>query len=87
MRSILKVNWDSNLPIYSISQSDLQKQGIHSLLLDVDGTLVNRKSKIIPLDPFFIVGKLKDKGALLVEDDEFDKIQPLIETELEKSNS
>jgi len=49
MRSILKVNWDSNLPIYSISQSDLQKKGIHSLLLDVDGTLVNRKSKMIPL--------------------------------------
>ena len=48
MISILKVNWDSNLPIYSISQSDLQKEGIHSLLLDVDGTLVNRKSKIIP---------------------------------------
>ena len=41
----------------------------------------------IPLDPFFIVGKLKDEGVLLVEDDEFDKIQPLIETELEKSNS
>jgi len=41
----------------------------------------------IPLDPFFIVGKLKDNGALLVEDDEFDKIQPLIESELEKSNS
>ena len=48
MRSILKVNWDSNLPIYAISQSDLQKKGIHSLLLDVDGTLVNRKSKMIP---------------------------------------
>ena len=41
----------------------------------------------IPLDPFFIVGKLKEKGALLIEDDEFDKIQPLIESELEKSNS
>ena len=48
MRSILKVNWDSNLPIYKISQSQLQKKGIHSLLLDVDGTLVNRKSNIIP---------------------------------------
>ena len=48
MRSILKVNWDSNLPIYSISQSDLQKKGIHSLLLDVDGTIVNRKSNMIP---------------------------------------
>ena len=40
----------------------------------------------IPLDPFFIVGKLIDQGALLVEDDEFDKVQPLIESELEKSS-
>ena len=48
MRSILNVNWDSNLPIYNISQSELQKKGIDSLLLDVDGTLVNRKSSMIP---------------------------------------
>ena len=48
MRSILRVNWDSNLPIYAISQSELQKKGIHSLLLDVDGTLLNRKSNMIP---------------------------------------
>ena len=48
MRSILKVNWDSNLPIYEISQSDLQKKEINCLLIDVDGTLVNRKSTIIP---------------------------------------
>ena len=48
MRSILKVNWDSNLPIYAISQSELQKKGIHCLLLDVDGTLVNRNSTKIP---------------------------------------
>ena len=49
MKSVLKINWDSNLPIYDISQSELQKKGIHSLLLDVDGTLVNRKSNIIPI--------------------------------------
>ena len=48
MKSILKVNWDSNLPIYAISQYELQRKGIHSLLLDVDGTLVNRKSNMIP---------------------------------------
>ena len=40
----------------------------------------------IPLDPFFIVGKLKTKGAILIEDDEFDKIQPLIEAEIEKNS-
>ena len=48
MISILKVNWDSNLPIYEISQSELQKKGIHCLLLDVDGTLVNRNSTKVP---------------------------------------
>ena len=48
MKSILRINWDSDLPIYEISQSELQKQGINSLLLDVDGTLVNRKSNMIP---------------------------------------
>ena len=48
MRSILKVNWDSNLPIYAISQTELQKKEIYSLLIDVDGTLVNRNSNIIP---------------------------------------
>ena len=48
MRSILKVNWDSNLPIYAISPSELQKKGINSLLLDVDWTLLNRKSNMIP---------------------------------------
>ena len=40
----------------------------------------------IPLDPFFIVGKLVGQGALLIEDEEFDKVQPLIESELEKSS-
>ena len=48
MRSILKINWDSNLQIYKISQSELKKKGINSLLLDVDGTLVNRRSNMIP---------------------------------------
>ena len=48
MKSILKVNWDSNLPIYEISHSELQKKGIHCLLLDVDGTLINRNSTKIP---------------------------------------
>ena len=48
MNSLIKVSWDSNLPIYAISQSELQKKGINCLLLDVDGTLINRKSCIIP---------------------------------------
>ncbi len=38
----------------------------------------------IPLDPFFVVGKITDGNAIVLEGEEFDKIQPLIELELEK---
>lgn len=38
----------------------------------------------IPLDPFFIVGKLEDGEVKLVEGEEFDKIQSGIEAELEE---
>jgi len=48
MGSILQAYWDSKTPIYNISHSKLQKEGINCLLLDVDGTLINRKSKQIP---------------------------------------
>ena len=48
MRSILEPYWDTKLPIYEITLSKLQKEGIDSLLIDVDGTLINRKSTSIP---------------------------------------
>ncbi len=37
----------------------------------------------IPLDPFFVVGELVDGQAVLVEGKEFDRIQPLLENEIE----
>ena len=43
----------------------------------------NEYGLYIPLDPFFVVGKLIDGQAFLVEGEEFDNIQPLIESELE----
>ena len=43
MRSIVETYWDAQLPIYEITLSKLQKEGIDSLLIDVDGTLINRK--------------------------------------------
>ena len=48
MRSIVEAYWDSKLPIYDIRLSQLQKEGINCLLIDVDGTLINRKSSMIP---------------------------------------
>tara|TARA_B100000214_G_scaffold340722_1_gene287376 strand:+ start:363 stop:899 length:537 start_codon:yes stop_codon:yes gene_type:complete len=44
----------------------------------------NEYGLYIPLDPFFIVGKLEDGEVRLVEGDEFDKIQSGIEAELEE---
>ncbi|MFN5194007.1 MAG: DUF3727 domain-containing protein [Cyanobacteriota bacterium] len=37
----------------------------------------------IPLDPFFVVARLDNGEALLVEGEEFERIQPRIEAELE----
>jgi len=44
MNSLIKITWESDLPIYEISQSELQKKGIKCLFIDIDGTLVNRNS-------------------------------------------
>ena len=50
MTSIVKVHWDSKLPIYEISHLKLHNEGIKSLLLDVDGTLLSRQSSVIPIN-------------------------------------
>ena len=44
----------------------------------------NEYGLYIPLDPFFIVGKLEDGEVKLVEGEEFNKIQSGIEAELEE---
>ena len=44
----------------------------------------NEYGLYIPLDPFFIVGKLEHGEVKLVEGEEFDKIQSGIEAELEE---
>ncbi|MDA0718116.1 MAG: DUF3727 domain-containing protein [Cyanobacteria bacterium] len=38
----------------------------------------------IPLDPFFVVARMDGEGALLVEGEEFERVQPRIEAELEE---
>ena len=44
----------------------------------------NEYGLYIPLDPFFIVGKLENGEIILVEGEEFDRIQSGIEAELEE---
>jgi hypothetical protein len=38
----------------------------------------------IPLDPYFVVARMDGSQAVLVEGDEFDRVQPRIEAELEE---
>jgi hypothetical protein len=38
----------------------------------------------IPLDPFFVVARMADGDAVLVEGEEFERVQPRIEAELEE---
>ena len=81
----LTVSGELEEPIYDELEEDFGDDDTESYELLVNFNLFDQEYGLyIPLDPFFIVGKLKGKGALLVENDEFDKIQPLIETELEK---
>ena len=37
----------------------------------------------IPLDPFFVVARMEGSEAVLVEGEEFERVQPRIEAELE----
>ncbi|TGG82457.1 MAG: DUF3727 domain-containing protein, partial [Aphanocapsa feldmannii 288cV] len=37
----------------------------------------------IPLDPFFVLARLERDNATLVEGDDFERLQPLVEKELE----
>ena len=38
----------------------------------------------IPLDPFFVVARIEGSEALVVEGEEFERIQPRIEAELDE---
>ncbi len=41
----------------------------------------------IPLDPFFVVARMESSEAVLVEGEEFERVQPRIEAELEDRES
>ena len=84
----LTVSGELEEPIFDELEEEYIDDDSESYELLVNFNLFDQEYGLyIPLDPFFIVGRLKDKGALLVEDEEFDKVQPLIESELEKSSS
>ena len=83
----LTVSGELEEPIYDeLEEDDLDDESETYELLVSFNLLEQEYGLYIPLDPFFIVGKLEGQGALLIEEDEFDKVQPLIESELEKTS-
>jgi len=83
----LTVSGELDEPIYDELEEENLNDDSETYELLVNFNLLEQEYGLyIPLDPFFIVGKLTGQGALLIEDDEFDKVQPLIESELEKSS-
>ena len=83
----LTVSGELEEPIYDDLEEDALDDESETYELLVSFNLLDQEYGLyIPLDPFFIVGKLVGQGAILIEDNEFDKVQPLIESELEKSS-
>ena len=83
----LTVSGELEEPIYDELEEDNFNDDSETYELLVSFNLLEQEYGLyIPLDPFFIVAKLTDQGAILIENDEFDKVQPLIESELEKSS-
>ena len=82
----LTVSGELDEPIYDELEDDEINEESETYELLVNFNLLNDEYGLyVPLDPFFIVGKLEENQALLIEDEEFDRIQPLIEDELEKN--
>ena len=84
----LTVSGELEEPIYDdLEEDEANKDESETYELLVNFNVLNDEYGLyVPLDPFFIVAKIVTNGAILVEDEEFDRIQPLIESELEKNS-
>ena len=84
----LTVSGELEEPVYDdLEEDEVSKDESETYELLVNFNVLNDEYGLyVPLDPFFIVAKIVENGAILVEDEEFDRVQPLIESELEKNS-
>ncbi len=84
----LTVSGELEEPVYDdLEEDEANKDESETYELLVNFNVHNDEYGLyVPLDPFFIVAKIVENGAILVEDEEFDRVQPLIESELEKNS-
>ncbi len=85
----LTVSGELDEPVYDdLEEGDTNDYESESYELLVNFNVLDDEYGLyVPLDPFFIVGKMVEQGAILIENEEFDRIQPLIEFELEKNSN
>ena len=84
----LTVSGELEEPVYDdLEEDEVNSDESETYELLVNFNVLNDEYGLyVPLDPFFIVAKIVENGAILVEDEEFDRVQPLIESELEKNS-
>ena len=84
----LTVSGEFDEPVYDdLEEDEVNNDESETYELLVNFNVLNDEYGLyVPLDPFFIVAKIVENGAILVEDEEFDRVQPLIESELEKNS-
>ena len=84
----LTVSGELDEPVYDdLEEDEINDEESETYELLVNFNVLNDEYGLyVPLDPFFIVAKIVENGAILVEDEEFDRVQPLIESELEKNS-
>ena len=83
----LTVSGELEEPVYDdLEEDEVNDDESETYELLVNFNVLNDEYGLyVPLDPFFIVGKIEKNEAILIEDEEFDRVQPLIESELEKN--
>ena len=66
MNSIFNPSWNTCEPIYNISLEELQDLGIKGLILDLDGTLISKKSKLVSNNVKAWIDEAKQKFSIYI---------------------
>ena len=84
--STLTVSGDLDEPIFDELEEDYIEEDEEECVHLVSFNVKNDKYEILmPVFPYFILGELKDEGALLLDKDDEERIGPLVEAEYEKT--
>ena len=82
----LTVAGDLEEPIYDELEEDyLEDDDVEFAHLVSFNVKEDKYEILMPIYPFFILGELRDEGAFLLDEDDEERIGPLVEAEYEKT--